>query len=352
MKAALPYLALAAAVTLLTLASAPSSAPPPPAPMPSPAERQDHARPPDQTFLTFPEWYLVFSPREYAEHIARDRPSRFPFIGHLGQLWGSYALTSQAVAARGAPFNFEYHLMIWVIGVSTTAEYLIRWTYENSIGRATELAGEPTAEDRYAVRCARAYVDFLDTAPFYEYSYAADLKGLWTETPLWGPNMARKWERRYVLTTELGIKAAYATLIEKANRSSYAVPAPTTEAVLIGAPAELPADVQVLERREDGSVRALLPRYQTFTARAIALARAGAEFRSIAGNEEAILVSALGPPSWRGPATEGCVVLFRQPLLTDPSRARLAIVAPVARLSALLLEIEDGGRRVEHIFDY
>ena len=25
-------------------------------------------RPPDQTFLTYPEWFLVFSPAEYAAH--------------------------------------------------------------------------------------------------------------------------------------------------------------------------------------------------------------------------------------------------------------------------------------------
>lgn len=37
------------------------------------------SRPPDQTFLTFPEWYLVFSPQEQADYFATKTATTFPY---------------------------------------------------------------------------------------------------------------------------------------------------------------------------------------------------------------------------------------------------------------------------------
>ena len=49
-------------------------------------------RTPDQTFLTFPEWYLVHSPAEYARYLSRSEPpSAFPLFAHIGQFWQGYA---------------------------------------------------------------------------------------------------------------------------------------------------------------------------------------------------------------------------------------------------------------------
>ena len=57
-----------------------------PAAAQSPATPEADRRGEDQTFLTYPEWFLVYSPDEYAHYLAADRaPSRFPYIGHLCQ---------------------------------------------------------------------------------------------------------------------------------------------------------------------------------------------------------------------------------------------------------------------------
>src|SRR5262249_59745368 len=48
-----------------------------------PATPMEHRRGGDQTFLTFPEWFLVYSPAEYAAYVTDRAPSRFPFIGHV-----------------------------------------------------------------------------------------------------------------------------------------------------------------------------------------------------------------------------------------------------------------------------
>ena len=74
----------------LAVARAPSIAPAgildsPPAKSASGLTPVEHVRGADQTYLTFPEWFLVHSPAEYAAHVKQHAPSDFPFWGHIGQ---------------------------------------------------------------------------------------------------------------------------------------------------------------------------------------------------------------------------------------------------------------------------
>ena len=79
----------------------------------------EHVRTPDQTFLTFPEWYLVHSPAEYAAYLSRSgHPSSFPLYSHIGQFWQSYAAVNRDIEKY--PFNGGYHLMVMVIGVRSS----------------------------------------------------------------------------------------------------------------------------------------------------------------------------------------------------------------------------------------
>src|SRR5262245_39686929 len=49
-----------------------------------------YLRPEDQTFLRFPEWYIVYSADEYAAFIASRRPSTFPYFESVRQFWQGY----------------------------------------------------------------------------------------------------------------------------------------------------------------------------------------------------------------------------------------------------------------------
>lgn len=89
-----------------------------------PAAPAEARRAQDQTLLTFPEWFLVYSPAEYATLVRERMPSEFPWWGHVRQFWSSYRAVIGAT--RGYDFNAEYHVMINVIGVSTTLEYALR----------------------------------------------------------------------------------------------------------------------------------------------------------------------------------------------------------------------------------
>lgn len=299
----------------------------------------EHRRPEDQTYLTFPEWFLVFSPVEYAQFVKTDSPSEFPFRGHVQQFWQSYAAVTRATQARAYPFNGGYHVMILVIGTSTTFEYAVRSGYETIFGRLAELTTSTrTAEDEYGARVAQDYVDFINERPWYEFPFWSKLRGLWSDVPATGEGMLRKYERRYALTTEYGVKAIYGWVIGLGAQASY--DAPISSTAVVASVASQPATLQ------------LLPRYAAFTAAATQLARGGANFSEVAGNGESadLLISVLVPVGWQLPphATE----LFQQPILTQPSTRRIALVVPVAQLGVTLREFDATHAHIEHVFDY
>src|SRR6266849_5476745 len=50
----------------------------------APGEPPPAARSEAQTFLTLPEWYIVYSADEYAAFLERQRPTDFPFFRSVG----------------------------------------------------------------------------------------------------------------------------------------------------------------------------------------------------------------------------------------------------------------------------
>ena len=301
-------------------------------PMVTPIE---HHRPADQTFLTFPEWFLVFSPAEYATFTKTNAPSEFPFFGHIAQFWQSYRSCLGAVTGK-YPFNTGYNVMIMVIGTSTTIEYALRGAYEAFVGRFTDLAcaGCRTQEDDYGAAVAQDYVDFIRVQPWYEFDFTSKLSGLWTQTDFFGPNFFRKLERKYILSSDYLVKAGYGKLIKVATKASYDEPIPTT-AVLVN---------------NDAQIK-LLSRYQAFTPEIIKLVESGLQFVEIAGNRGDILMSLITPNSWR-PASPDYKVLFTQPILTDPEHARVALTTSVENLGTVLKSFSKPPFIIEHIFDY
>jgi hypothetical protein len=313
----------------------------------------EHVRGVEQTLLTYPEWFLVFSPHEYGEYIAANPPSRFPFYGHIGQFWQSYSAVFEETRRRGLDLNPGYHLMIMVIGTSTTVEYALKSAYEVLVGRLAEaFASGPTPEDTYAAAVAQDYVRFIRVLPWYEYDFGQKLAGLWRDTSLAGPDMLRKWERKFALTTEYLIKMGYAKLIKSGTKSIYDEPLPVTAVVTQPRPradASLP-DLRILQPLAGGAALATVPRYEAFMTYAQALAEQGVNFGEIAGNKSFILVSVLAPGAWTptGPAA----ALLAQPILTRPGVQRVVMVVPVAHLAEALRQWKTASLQVEHVFDY
>ena len=313
----------------------------------------EHRRGEDQTFLTLPEWYLVHSPAELARFLSKQRgPSEFPWGGHIGQFWQDYRAVTHET--RNYPFNAGYHLMVSVIGGSTTVEYGLRSAYESTVGRLAEASsdGRATAEDQLAARVAQAYVDFIRIDPWYLFDFITPLRELWSATPASGPNLLRKWERRFALTTEYAIKAGYAWLIKLGTQSVYEAARPTTAVVLDRAPAPLPPPLTEL-RRVDGAASDVVtvPRYRAFMVYAQALAEQGLVFREIAGNRGPIVASVI-ERSDAPRASAPLRTIFVQPILTQPGWERRVIALPVIELAPQLRRWHVDRVQVEHVYDY
>src|SRR5262249_11608734 len=154
---------------------------------------------------------------------------------------------------------------------------------------------------------AQDYVDFIRAHPFYQYGFFDQLVRLWKQTSLWGPDMLRKWERKYALTSEYGAKAIYSWIIKKATQASYDptidVTAVHVDRLPAGIEAELP-ELKVLKPFPDGSALITVPRYDAFKLYSQALAKRGCNFQEIAGNRSVILVAALVPRTWLPAANE------------------------------------------------
>src|SRR5207248_2167892 len=159
----------------------------------------NYAREGSATFLTLPARSIVSSTEEYAAFVARRPPSRFPWLGSIGQFWRTYAGACRATRKAYA-FDAGTHLRIGMAGVSFSGEQALRGAYEVTLGRLGEwLGGHRTDEDAFARRTAEEYGRFIHAGPWYEFPFATKLRALWRETPLWGPHPARKWERKGLL---------------------------------------------------------------------------------------------------------------------------------------------------------
>jgi hypothetical protein len=304
------------------------------------------------TFLTVPEWYIVYSTDEYAGFVRRQPPSAFPYLSAIGQYWGAYGAACDATRGR-YPFEMGYHVMLGVIGVSLTAEYGIKAIYENTIGRATEWLGSTdTPEDVFAAGVAAEYGKFMHTTPWYQFPFADRLSTLWRDVPWWGPRVVRKWERRLAITAELGAKAAYGWVMGQGSQAAYGAEDLTTygRILRVDARALAAAGGKLIPSKDPVPVVAL-PRYEAFTPAALTLLERGQRFQDIAGNDD-VVVGLRAPDPGEVPLVSGASIVGRQRLLTTPGRARVTVAVPVARLHEALAAWRKPGLTVEHIYDY
>lgn len=314
------------------------------------AEIPGYKRPEESTYLTYPEWAIVYAAREYAGFVAEENPSGFPYFAYVGRFWQDYAAMIRASSPY--PLNFQNHLMLMVIGVSHTIEHVIQSVYENTIGRLTGLAGYPVDEDRYQARVAADYAAFLDQVPWYQYPYTQKRGGLWAVPLASGAASIRSQERKLAFGLAYTIKQSYANLI-KSGLSA------TSDAALLdihvwgqGPVADAIAGEPDTRLEKDlGAEGAVFvtKRYQVFTDMIPRLIERGMTFAEIGGNDE-IMLTVLSNEDVDLP--QGARLLFSYALPTDPAQLRTGISVSVPELHEVLPELVNSGAQLEHVYDY
>jgi hypothetical protein len=316
----------------------------------------NNKRPLEDSYFSYPEWYIVWSYEERAQYLPRNLPSGFPYFASIGQYWRSYCFICGLTQSRHQ-FNFGDHLSSFVLGGSFALEYSIRGTYEQTIGRLSEWTSshELVEEDAYAARVAREYADFVYIRPFYEFHFAHALKQLWKETPLWGQHPIRKWERKFILSVDYGCEAIYAEMLQAASYLTYGVESTDTHTWIENAPETLFQEFPRVKNVKDLSSQSyavIIPRYQEFTDLAVKLANRDVHFVQIAGNDE-ITLTVVAPKTWNYdlPANQASL-LFTENFLTQPQVKRFALECPVRSLHSVLNNLASRGVKIEHIYDY
>ena len=304
-----------------------------------------------QTFLTHPEWYIVYSSDEYAEWLRDKLPTEFPYAASIGQFWIDYR-EAYRQTRHAYPFNTGYHVMLGVIGTSYSAELALKGLYENTVGRFSGwTAGHQLSdEDHYAADVAADYGKFIHIRPWYEYSFASKLRHVWTGLPAWGARPVRKWERKMFLTMEYGFKAVYAEAITLATHAAYTPQDDRMQMVVTGwndSVASRYPTMKTMARLDSVHTLVSSPRYDEFRDALLALSKGdtGVRLSEIAGNKE-ILLTGVVPANWsyRGAGR----VLYTVPLPADRRRKRYALRVPTEDLLVALRQLSG----VDHIYDY
>ena len=308
----------------------------------------------EQTLLTLPEWYLVFNQNEYAEYLKQgNNPSNFPFFASINEYWTLFDRVNVLTEGLYPPYS-QYQTMLWVIGVSTTAEFLAKGVYENTIGRFTRwTASDETPEDLLIRDAHGAYADLIYNQAWYEFPFWDHVLNVWGDTPFFGDNFIRKMERKLMFTGEFGFKALYAKAIGFGAQSAYEESTGLVIMHIIANTASLQdidPRIDILRDFGDGNLIVTLPRWGRFTEIVPKLAAAGTQFVEISGNDEIVITTVESEDTVTAP--DKTRLLFSSLVISPAEMKRSVFIVRVENLSEALNSLGGKNIKLEHVFDF
>jgi len=308
-----------------------------------PAMRREEAN----TFLTYPEWHIVYAYDGLAEVLKTGDEYRFDYLASVKDFWkADCALTE--IADRHGGADTQTRMMVATIGVSFTLEMGLKAAYEETLGRLTAYwrGDEKTPQDIVARDMAIDYAAFLRQTPWYKYPFQPQIDKLWA-APIDEP--VRGWERRLALGGEWKAKIAYAGVIADAVAATGEAKL-TIFSIVSGMSAEALSsmpDVRVASESASG-ILIETPRYDRFTHILSDIAKAGGDVREIAGNDQ-IMVSLTAPASDQTPPPGELIARFPRAGFDSD---RLLVLVRIADLAQLLRDRPIADPGIEHIFDF
>jgi hypothetical protein len=318
---------------------------------------QGYARSQGDSFLTFPEWYIVHAYNDLAGVTTRSSESGFNYLASIRGFWTSLCGATRQASMSG-PASADQKATNYIIGFSFTVEMGLMGTYERTIGALTEwtAGGHKTAEDEFNLALLKEYAAFLYQTPWFRFPFGEKLQQFWRETPF-VPSI-RAVERRGSLSTQYAGRSAYAALMRFV--AGYD-PADLTIRSVVGglAPSDLQAidGVKVIrevtDAKDERGVLVETARYAAFDAFVRELGRhPGASLFEVAGNHR-ILVTIVAPEGADAKlAAADRVAIFRLTIQSSPGSRRIGIDTPIRSLVQDVQRFEAAGYRFEHGYDY
>lgn len=306
----------------------------------------------NNTFFTFPEWYIVYSFEDFGRFLDRSSESQFGYLSHIFGFWRSFCTINRAVPATGESLT-EVKTMIYIIGISYSVEYAVKGLYENTIGRAFEWirGNKLTPQDEFGRAVLQDYAAFLYTIPWYKYPFREKLDGLMAITAA-TPSRLRSWERDFALGAEYFIKVGYASLIQKALDAGGDNEPRDIMFVVATSPQALAKEPRIKPIRALDAQWQLVqaPRYKAFGEILQGLLDQGIGLAEIAGNHD-ILITVIAPDAAKLDI-KGTMELFSLELDAQPGFRRAGLKARIDQLVDINRELKAKGAAIEHFYDY
>ncbi len=303
-----------------------------------------------RTWLTYPEWHIVYSAESLGRHLSTGKPpSSYAYGRDVGAFWGSLCRLNRVAADQAGTGDAK--IMLYTIGLSFSAEMAIKATYENTLGRLFEaLVGWQSQDDAYSAKVQSDYAAFMHEVPWYQFDFSGALAGLWqTES---GDAAVRHWERRFALSLEYGVKALYAKLIGWASGQALGEDETRLRMLVKVGEQELQAADSTVEflGKNGEALLVDVPRYGRFTALIEKLAATDTELVEIAGNDD-ILVTFLAPQD-NVTAIGSGPRLVNMALGDRKGWRRVGVAVKVTSLLPTIRAAKERGAELEHIYDY
>jgi hypothetical protein len=303
----------------------------------------------EQTYLTLAEWYQVYSYNEFGDFLAGGgRQTDFPFLRAIENFWDTYFLSLRK--SRNEEFNWQYNFVSWVIGVNLTIEYGVKFAYENTIGRLTQLlAGSDTEADRFIAKSWNSFAKTLYQTTWYHYPYFSDLCGVWREAALFNRQFARNAERKIAFSVSYLIKGLYAqfwllTAEQKENQ--------TLSLVQVENRASLDGDrVKILKELSGNRFLIETERYSGFKTALSKLLEQDVRFLEIMGHQTIALGYLSKSETEPFAAAE---IIDKRELFYQPEgfKYRVTLDVRVDSLRQSLRLIRESGSKFEMIYDF
>ena len=300
------------------------------------------------SYLTYPEWHIVFAYDGLAHVVAAGDEHRFDYVSSISNFWRSTCALTRVAGQHGGA-DWGTRSMVHTIGVSFTVEMLAKAVYEETIGRLTAWfrGSQKTPQDQAVAKIAADYAAFLRQTPWYEYPFHRKAQELWA-API--DHRVRGWERRLGIGMEFEAKAGYARVLAGAVAATEPAQLRIRSVIAGLSTSSLRTieDVTIIGGRA-GGVEIETPRYAAFTRILADIAKRGGTIREIAGNDE-IMASLTAPTGASFDAMPGTILLRMQ---RDGIPGERLLVNVRLRDLAVLLRtypLRDPG--IEHLFDY
>lgn len=247
-----------------------------------------------QTYLTLPEWLLVFMSEDQASAYRNGRPNSFRYFGAIYDYWMTYVDIIRITRANYPKINWGYHFMTMTIGVITSAEYFIHGFYEATVGRLADTHSSQISDiERLIGETYTMYASFIHQAPWYEF----DFRERYNRARSVSTTTLREKERKFSFIVEMRLKSIMAALFYDGTKAVYGDEDLFLYSTIKGPIAELKdkhPEIEIVNLYGKDTALIKTPRYEAFTE--LVKHMSGFSFSSIAGNKT-IAMSFVREPS-------------------------------------------------------